>query len=123
MLGGAFHTRHIGRCLDGMFFVPPQRDKVMAAIGNPWRAGFVARGQANHAPAGPQIPVTNAPEWLRTVARRPFGLHHQQRQQVLARGVGIQFAVTLVDVDHYPFGVQPARVLAQVDGLDGLGQR
>ncbi|MBP0556249.1 hypothetical protein J8J23_20700, partial [Mycobacterium tuberculosis] len=22
MLGGAFHTRHIGRCLDGMFFVP-----------------------------------------------------------------------------------------------------
>ncbi len=89
MLGGAFTPATLAAVWTGCSSCPPQRDKVMAAIGNPWRAGFVARGQANHAPAGPQIPVTNAPEWLRTVARRPFGLHHQQRQQVLARGVGI----------------------------------
>jgi len=52
---------------------------------------------------------------------QPLGLHHQQRHDVQLRGVGVEFAVTLIDVDDDAFGVQPSRVLAEVDGVGGFG--
>src|ERR1700756_2555492 len=54
---------------------------------------------------------------------QPLGLHHQQRHHLQPRGGGVEFAVTLIDVDDDAFGVQPSRVLAEVDGVGGFGPR
>lgn len=54
---------------------------------------------------------------------QPLGLHREQAQQVRLRGIGVQFAIASVHVDHDAFGVQPGRVLAEVDRVNRLGQR
>src|SRR5271166_186036 len=54
---------------------------------------------------------------------QPLGLHHQQRHHFQLRGVRVQLTVALVDVDDHALGVQPAGVLAEVDGVGGLRPR
>src|ERR1700753_168512 len=52
---------------------------------------------------------------------QPLGLHHQQGDYLQLRGGGVEFAVTLIDIDHDAFVVQPRRVLAEVDGVGVVG--
>ena len=53
----------------------------------------------------------------------PLGLHRQQSHRRQLRCARVEFAITLVDVDDDALSVQPARVLAEVDAVDGLDER
>ncbi len=74
--------------------------------------------RANHAPPVPQIPVTNAPEWLRTRRAIHSATVTKQRQQSPpARGIQDPFAVTLVG---RPL---PSWVMAQCSRVDQVQER
>jgi hypothetical protein len=57
------------------------------------------------------------------VLGEPLRLHRKQSDHRQLRGVGVEFAVSLVHVDHDALGIEPVGILAEVDGVGRFGER